>query len=355
MLLPYYSAGLPGCGGEIKSTPEDFEVEEIPSYLPSGSGEHLYLWLEKRGISTRHAIGLIGREMGLDKRRIGYAGLKDAQAVCRQWISLHTPAEPPEGLLEGSGLRVISSSRHGNKLRPGHLLGNRFRIVIRGAAEPPDFPLLISRIRDGGFPNYFGPQRLGRGCANALEGRRLLLDGLKGRGKLERNRFLVNAYQAALFNELVAVRLNETGEPGRILSGDLAVKHGSGGFFSVLPNELQQAIERAGQGEISPSAPLFGYKIPLAGERPGEWEQRLLDGEGITAATFKQGGKRNSPKGERRAVRAFPADLAWASTEKDGLPCLEVSFNLGAGVYATSLLRELMKNDDLGHFPLSGL
>ena len=113
----------------------------------------------------------------------------------------------------------------------------------------------------------------------------------------------------------------------------------------MTEEELDAARNRAAVGEISASAPLFGYKVPLARGLPGQWEQALLDAEGLSLADFRQKGKRLSPKGERRTVRAFPVGLEWECAEVDGLPSIIARFTLGPGVYATSLLRELMKND----------
>ncbi|MCZ6646571.1 MAG: tRNA pseudouridine(13) synthase TruD [SAR324 cluster bacterium] len=345
--LPYATTEFPGCGGILKQRTEDFAVEELPKYLPSGSGEHLYLWIEKRGISTVEAIARISRNLGLAPRDVGHAGMKDAQAVTRQWLSLHTHSDPPPERLEVLGLRILEVQRHGNKLRPGHLLGNRFQIVIREAVPPARFNDLLVLLRSRGFPNYFGPQRFGRDGANAMEGRALLRTGFTRRMPVQRARFLTNAYQSAMFNTILATRLAALQQPYEMLAGDLAVFEHSASIFPIAQDGLCEAQARAEAGEISPSAPLFGYKIPLAEGVPGDWERQLLKTENLHPTDFKRGGKRYSAKGERRPVRAFPVELQWEATREDGLPCLRLSFTLKAGVYATAFLRELMKNDCL--------
>lgn len=344
--LPYGTKTLPGCGGEIRRQPEDFRVEEIALYEPSGHGEHLYVNVEKRGLSTPALVERICEAFSLHRSQVGHAGLKDARSVSRQWLSLHTPDEPRWDELEAGGLRILAVSRHGNKLRPGHLRGNRFEIKVRGACPPENFARLAAEIAGGGFPNYFGPQRVGEHGSTAREGRRLVRGGFARRIPRHKARFLTNAYQSELFNRVVAMRLEAVGGLGEILAGDLAVPTGSAGFFSVTGEQLDAARARAAQGEISPSAPLFGYKIPLAQGTPGEWEREVLREEGMTLERFKGPRKGLAPKGERRAARAFAGDLRWSLAPQDGATVVTLSFTLGPGVYATSLLRELMKTQD---------
>src|SRR4051812_32451834 len=128
---PLMTANLPGIGGRIKVEPEDFLVEEIPAYEASGSGEFLYLWIEKRDLGAQFFLKELARRLDLPTGEIGTAGLKDRRAVTRQWVSVPASAEPNVARLEGDGIRVLQVGRHSNKLRAGHLRGNRFIIVIR--------------------------------------------------------------------------------------------------------------------------------------------------------------------------------------------------------------------------------
>src|SRR5262249_52242730 len=82
--IPYLPRVLPGVGGVIKQRPEDFFVQEIPLYEASGEGEHVYAEIQKVGVTTFDAIRRIAGALGLSTREIGYAGMKDAQAVSRQ-------------------------------------------------------------------------------------------------------------------------------------------------------------------------------------------------------------------------------------------------------------------------------
>jgi tRNA pseudouridine13 synthase len=345
--LSYATGDLPGCGGRLKAGPGDFLVEELPAYEPCGRGEHLYLWIEKRGISTAAVTAALARRLGVAPAALGTAGKKDAQAVARQWISVHTPDDPDPATLAGEGFTVLAARRHGNKLRPGHLRGNRFSVSVRGAGPPAAAEAVLARIAPTGFPAYFGPQRLGPRLATALAGRALVLGTRRPGRDLERMRFAVNAYQGALFNALVERRLRTLGDLERLLPGDLAVLHRNGAAFAVDAAGLAEAQSRAAAHELSASAPLFGTHVTLAAGEPGSWERELLAAEGLGPDAFRLGGKRLSPKGERRAVRAFAEELAWDWADEEGEPVLRLRFTLGPGVYATALLRELMKNDDL--------
>lgn len=347
--LPFLTEPLAGCGGLLKQVPEDFVVEEIPAYPPSGSGEHLFVLVEKRGITTAQLLKHAGQTLGLHPARLGYAGKKDAHTISRQWISLHTSQEPPLEKLESPEISVLRVERHGNKLRRGHLRGNRFQVVVRECAPPPDFAGLWRHLVTAGFPNFFGPQRFGALGDNAREGARLVRAAGRLTGNLQHVRFLINAYQSALFNELVAKRITERGRLDEVLPGDLAIFRESGSFFSVDEQASGDAQARAEKGEISASSPLFGFKTPLAGGLPGEWERALLAAQALEPSDFKRSSKKLSQSGERRAVRAFPDAHSWRTAEREGAPCLELDFVLRPGVYATSFLRELMKNDDLSH------
>src|SRR2546423_12525792 len=119
--LPYVTSDLPGIGGRIKQVPEDFEVEEIPAYEPSGQGDFLYLWVEKRGMGAEYFTRQVARRLGLAPGEVGTAGLKDRQAVTRQWVSVPDVGNEALTLLEGDGIRLLQVNRHSNKLRPGHL------------------------------------------------------------------------------------------------------------------------------------------------------------------------------------------------------------------------------------------
>lgn len=170
----YLTSGVAGVGGRIRERPEDFLVEEIPSYEPCGHGEHIYLFIEKREMSTLHLVRLLAAHFGVRQIAIGYAGLKDKYAITRQVVSIHVPGKKPEDFpsLHHASVRVLWADLHTNKLRRGHLRGNRFSVRIRGAG--PGRVLDASRAmqilaRDG-VPNRIGEQRFGGRGNNHLVG-----------------------------------------------------------------------------------------------------------------------------------------------------------------------------------------
>src|SRR5206468_5263785 len=152
-LPPLLTADLPGIGGRIKAAPEDFEVEEIPAYEPSGAGDFLYLWVEKRGMGAEYFARQVARRLDIPPGEVGTAGLKDRRAVTRQMVSVPASCADRVGALDGDGIRVLRVGRHGNKLKPGHLHGNRFRILVRDAdpAAPERLAPILRRLHDEGL------------------------------------------------------------------------------------------------------------------------------------------------------------------------------------------------------------
>jgi len=393
----YLTADIPGSGGVIKESPEDFLVEEIPAYEPCGSGEHLYLTIEKRGMTTLEALRRVAKELAIPERDIGYAGMKDSVGVTRQTLSLQRIR--PEDVVgrDLDGVRVISATRHGNKLKLGHLKGNRFRIAVRGVAAgaASSASAVLALLGKRGVPNWFGFQRYGaqgnshligaalvrrdwRGAVNSLIGdpdavrdqewRAAIAayrqDDLAGalalmprhcrseRDVLQRlvarpdawekafgavhprlKKLYLSAYQSSLFDRVVEQRL---GELDLIKQGDLAWKHANGACFLVEDPYAEQ--ERARQFEISATGPMFGTRMKQAGGAVREAEERILEDEGVAAESFDLGhGLRM--EGERRPLRVPLGDPLLAL---DG-DSLLVEFSLPKGSYATSVIREITK------------
>jgi len=305
--------------------PEDFRVEEIALYPASGMGEHLFVLVEKRDLTTPEMIGRLAAALDLDAREIGRAGLKDRRAITRQWISL--PRRAAEGRLEAldvEGLRILEARPHGNKLRPGHLAGNRFSLFLAGDESEGFLRRRLDELREKGLPNYFGPQRFGARGDNHLEGRRLLEAARKPRGA--RAKLLANAWQSCLFNRVLAERLEAL---DRLLPGDLAWIHGKGAVFRVEDPEVEAG--RVAALEISPSGPLPGKKMSVPAGEAGRLERRLLEEVGWTPNQDRH------LAGARRPLRVPVGDLE-ASREEGGL---RLAFVLPPGSYATVLLREL--------------
>src|SRR4051812_5911425 len=158
--LPYLTRDFPGVGGQIKQRAEDFFVQEVPLYEPSGDGEHVYVEIQKVGLTTFEAVRRIGDALRVPTREIGYAGMKDARAVTRQVLSIRGASDEAVANLKLPNLQILWAMRHGNKLRLGHLSGNRFAIKIRNV-EPTSVVKLrpvLDVLEKRGMPNYFGEQ-----------------------------------------------------------------------------------------------------------------------------------------------------------------------------------------------------
>ena len=393
----YLTAEVPGTGGAIKGSPEDFLVEEIPAYQPSGQGEHCYALIEKRGIATLEALRRISKALGVQERDLGYAGMKDTVGVTRQMISI--PRVAPEKVLslQIPGMTVLSAVLHGNKLRLGHLKGNRFRIRVRdaapGAVSHAEAALAILEQR--GVPNRFGSQRYGvqgnsqqigaavlrrdfKAAVDALIGDpaavsderwRLAIEAYRrgelaeslalfpGHFRVEREllgrllqradafekafnsvqprlkRLYLSAFQSSLFDQVVEQRLDSLDQ---VTEGDIAFKHENGACFLV--KDVAAEAARAAAFEISATGPMFGCTMMQAEGAQGELERGVLAAQELTLESFNlSGGLRM--EGERRPLRV-PL-TGGAVREEDGDLVLE--FALPRGSYATSVMSEITK------------
>jgi tRNA pseudouridine13 synthase len=346
---PLLTAGLPGIGGRIKTNPEDFEVEELPAYAPSGSGDHLFLWIEKRGMGAEYFQRLIARRLDIPVGEVGTAGLKDRHAITRQMISIPGTVEDRLSNLDGDGIRVLSISRHTNKLKPGHLHGNRFRILVRDAdpAAAERFPPILERIKSEGLANFYGAQRFGRDGETARLGFCLLRQEppaeTAGRKPNLRSPFLrklaLSAAQSALFNDYLGRRLSD-GLMRRILPGDVMAKWPAGGMF--VAQDVAREQERFDARETIHAGPIFGRKTFAAAADAAAREEAVLRDAGLTPISFHGFGK--LVQGTRRHNVIYCDDLA-AVMEADGV---RLTFSLPAGCYATVLLREVMKYEQGG-------
>ncbi len=320
----------------LKVEPEDFVVEEIPLYAPSGEGAHTFLWVEKRDVNTERVARALARAAGVAPRDVGYAGRKDRRALARQWFSVPDLAPELAVDLEVPGARVLEAARHPHKLRTGHLAGNRFDLLVREVGEEAvaAAPAAAAALGAEGFANRFGEQRFGRDGDNAERGLALLRGeaGARDRRSRREDRFLLSALQALAFNRVLQERPLP---PGRLEWGDVALVQRSGGPFLVEDPEREQP--RADTFEISPSGPLFGSRVSVEplGE-PAERERAVLSGLGIPDPLRPPRGVRL--RGGRRALRARPEGLE-AHAEGDGL---RLCFTLPAGSYATVLVEELL-------------
>ena len=340
--VPYLTASVPALGGRIRSTPDDFCVEERPLYLPCGEGEHLYIRVKKRGLSTPDLVLRLASQLHVKAQTVGVAGLNDAKAVTTQMLSLQgVKAETVAALSTDDRLLTLEIlGRHRNRLRKGHHAGNQFRLVIRDVRErsEDDLQRLFDELVRRGVPNYFGPQRQGRSGTNFQLGAELLQDEVR-RNKMPRNKriWFMNAYQSHVFNRIVAKRIETI---DRVFPGDWAMKSDNGACFPVEQQEVEQP--RADRFEISPTGPLFGSRAPWATGVPGDIEREVVAELGTTPELLSKAGAECGFRGERRALRVRLNDLSWSL---EGT-VLTLSFWLPPGSYATSVLREVVKKSD---------
>ena len=389
--------------GRIRSKLEDFQVEEIPSYLPVGTGRHVFFRVRKRGLPTLEAVERIAGALGCPARSVGYAGLKDARAVTEQTMSVEG-ANPEELLsLDVDAIDVLWAERHVNKLRIGHLRGNRFTLRVRGIpfGRMGDVERTLAALRRRGLPNRYGPQRFGREGQGGELGRLLIagewrafLDayvdqpfprGLPGvletvrkawasgewavcakrahsvhrqlrgvlrvmaasRGDAEQavravpRRFL-QLYVSAYQSRAFNAVLDARGETyDQLMDGDLAWRHTNGSVF-LVQEPLREARRLASQ-RISPSGPVPGWRMTRPAGDARILEDRTLEEAGVTLLSFRGTGLGLAQKGARRPLRVPVADLR--HRYEDGV--LTLTFDLPKGSYATCVLEEFLKNPNL--------
>jgi tRNA pseudouridine13 synthase len=318
------------------AAPEDFEVEELALYEPSGDGAHTFVLVEKRLRTTEEVARVLARAAGVRPGDVGYAGRKDRFAIARQWLSVPGLAPDAALALEAPGVRVLDARRHPHKLRTGQLRGNRFRLRLSGLAPEAlaALPARAAALYERGLPNRFGAQRYGADGANAERAAaRLAGDGSWPRDRREA-RFLLSALQAAVFDDVLARRPLPL---HRLETGDVAMVCASGGAFLVEDAASEQP--RADRFEISPTGPIFGTRTSEAQGAPGARERESLARFGIDLARFRlPRGLR--ARGARRPLRVRPEGLA---VESVGPDAALISVALAPGTYATVLVEALLE------------
>ena len=345
--------------------PEDFIVEELPLYEPSRTGTHTYFAIRKRNLSTMEAINRIAQELQVHTRDIGYAGLKDRKAVTTQVLSVEGIS--PERVLEigQPAIEVLWAERHTHKLRVGHLCGNRFKLTLRDMPRDalPLVKTVMERLVTEGVPNRFGAQRFGNKNDSHLIGKALVkadsetvaryilanddiakrMQPNLARKPVEKvvtsiphrfRKLFLSAYQADLFNRVLEKRMPHL---ARLLEGDIAVKHSNGAPFLVENPTVEQP--RANAFEISPSGPIFGYKMRMPTDDVLALEVSVLADDGVRLEKFRKVAGIRLP-GTRRPLR-MPIQLHEVSVVEGGVG-IRLCFTLPAGGYATVVVEKLL-------------
>ena len=354
---------------------------------------------KKRNCNTLHLIQQLAAKLQIKPGDIGYAGLKDRHATTRQWLSVSgISMRAIAGLDLGENITILEQAYHSNKLRPGHLRGNRFRINIHDVE-----PNSLERARDiihvlelTGMPNIFGPQRYGvrgnnhligaailrgefdtaaqmiigtpeeitqphwhqaaaafaagdlgtavRVMPRSMKDERRVLQTLHGGASAKKAvlnmskkilRLYLSAYQSALFDRMVEMRLESL---DLLWPGDIAYIHANGACFRVDEPQKEQA--RADSFEISPTGLLPGKKAMLASGQAGMLESALLEKENMPVENYTAlRGLQLSA--ERRPLRVRAEQVECSMHDPT---TLHVSFSLPAGSFATSFVREITKS-----------
>ena len=411
---PYLTSDIPGLHGVYKQLLEDFLVEEIPPHAWDNKGEVLCFQIEKKGLSTHAALKELSQQLQIPHKSLGFAGLKDAQAATRQWISATGCTMSRLKHVQHPKLRVLEVAKHTAMLKLGDLAGNRFRIRLREIRIPSPQAVkqareVLSILTQKGVPNYFGPQRFGTRNDTQRLGEAALHDHVetfmdlllggpnrmdnaivyKARQFYQQNRFL-KAYHCwlpsfSLQRQALDTLLRKHGNKrqayqivdakfkflcvsayqsdlfnrvlaarmpriDQLLPGDIAYRHDLGECFPV--NDPQQEQARCDRFEISPTGPLWGFDMAELTGDAAQYENPILAQASLTKQELKQSGRFHL-EGGRRPLRFQPQE-ATAKTAKDRHgPYLQLNFTLPPGCYATSLLREICKTDPASENPIA--
>tara|TARA_B100001094_G_scaffold320729_1_gene367391 strand:- start:2056 stop:3084 length:1029 start_codon:yes stop_codon:yes gene_type:complete len=333
-----YLHGAAVAQGLMRCEVDDFYVEEVLGFEPSGEGEHVFLWIEKRGTNTQFVAEQLSKLAKVHPRDVSFAGQKDRHARTLQWFSVRLAgqAEPHWCSLNDETIQVLRTERHHKKLRRGTLQGNRFRITLKSVTGIEHVATRFQRICEQGVPNYFGEQRFGHQGKN-IDKARSMFAGQRIKNKNQKSMYL-SAARSYLYNQVVSQRIAQYGV--QCLVGDVVVLQGSHSFFLVdsWSDTLKQRLD---ERDIHISAPLWG-EGQLATQQDaltleqGVAEQHEWITEGLSRAGLKQ---------ERRAMLLYPeAPELLVDTEQQSVT---VAFTLSAGCFATSVLRELIDYKDM--------
>ena len=334
----------PPLPGEYRASPENFRVEECLDFAPEGEGEHLWLWVEKRDLTTAMVARELARCCEVSPRSVGYSGMKDRVAVTRQWFSVQLPGrEAPGELVErlaALGIRVLDQGRHPRKLKRGVHRANRFCLRITGAAaEDPSLETRWARLCRDGVANYFGPQRFGPDGRNLIRARALLARGWRKRD--DRDGMLLSATRSLLFNELLAARIRH-GSWSTPLPGEVVMLDGTASQFSVETPDAE-LLQRAARLDLHPTGVLWGVGDSVAEGEASAFEARLP----ARYPGLCQGLERAGVRLARRSLRLTLADPTLERHAGTAGGEALLTFSLSRGAFATAVLRELITHPGL--------
>lgn len=336
-----YAYGMPNGSARMRVQPEDFIVDEELGFEPTGEGQHRMLLVRKRNTNTDWLARQLARFAGVEPRDVGYAGLKDRNAVTTQWFSIDLAGrqEPHWSSFDSDEYQILRVEPHNKKLRRGILQGNRFAITLRELeAEQSEVEGRLQAIAEAGVPNYFGEQRFGHHGDNILQAWKMLNREIRVKDRNRKSIYL-SAARSLIFNAVLSRRVAE-GSWNQILPGEAAMLAGSQSFFQVetVDESLQKRLQ---DWDIHPSGPMWGRGRSVVSDQAAEVEQPVLDGLSDWLSPLEHAGL----KQERRALRLQAEGLEWQWLDER---TLRLEFRLTSGSYATTVLRELLRTQSSG-------
>lgn len=339
MNLPCAHGG-PAGSARLRATPEDFVVREWLGFDADGAGDHLLLKVRKRGANTLWVAKQLAKIGRIHPSDVGFAGLKDRDAVAEQAFSV--PARSAIGTnwvgVTGEGFEVLAADRQRRKLKRGALKGNDFVLVLR--EFDGDRTVLEQRFQtlaSQGVPNYFGPQRFGRGGRNIAAALAWFSGERSAPERTERG-FALSAARSAIFNAVLAERVS-AGSWNRLLDGDVVNLDGSGSFFPV-PSVDETLQERCRQLDVHPTGPMWhGEDLSLSAGGIAELEMAVAQRYKALANGLAKAGL----EAERRPLRVPVRELVWRIDGSD----VHLQFRLQRGSFATAVLHELISNEEV--------
>ena len=331
-----YAFGRPLITGDLKLAPEDFRVTEVMEHQPCGEGEHYWVDATKTNLSSDKVAKALARFADVMNRDVGYAGMKDVNAVTRQWFSVWAPKSQnlDWNKFAFEGVDVHTVTKHSRKIKRGAHTGNKFQILIRNIdGDTSELEDRIAKIKECGVPNYFGSQRFGWNAGNLSKAESMFDGSFKVRDKILKG-LLLSAARSFLFNVVVSSRIEaktwlnlQPGEPANLNGGNAI-------FTSEEETDNNQRLKSL---DIHPTAPMWGRGVLEASQSYialRDWEAGVL----AEYQLLQQGLENRGLEYQRRALRSVPLDLNFKVEGNH----LELNFGLQSGQFATSVLREIV-------------
>lgn len=333
-LNPPRILGAPEASGRLRARNEDFQVDEILGFEPDGEGEQQMIQVRKSGLNSEELSRKLAKHAGIPAKDVGFAGLKDRNAVTTQWFTLRLAGKPaPDwGALEDDRVEVLQAHAHRRKLRRGSLKGNRFTLRITDlSGDLQSLEARLKQLQEQGVPNYFGEQRFGREGRNLQSAADMFFAGKRVKQRHLRSLFLSSA-RSWLFNSVLAERVRQ-GSWNRLLPGEMVMLEGSHSVF-LADSQDPEIRQRLADFDLHPTGPMWGQGMLRSEAEAAQFEQDVLTPKVAWLEALEKAGL----KQERRALRLKLTDLQWDLTGSE----LILRFSLPAGAYATVLVSAIL-------------